>query len=258
VACVYGKDKISWSLLRFKPGADLIKTSLSLKHLANYLLVFLTLMVACDSPEVKPVDIGLNYFPLQTGSYQIYTVEEILYSEIKATETLLYQLKVEAVDSFPNLDATYTYVFNRSKRDSETEPWRNLDTWSVRSSDRELVVNEGNVPYVKLIFPLKKELVWNGNKYNTLPKDDYMLATLDEPFVTSGMTFDQTLQVIQEDNQDFIVAQDKRTEVYARNVGLIYKETTQLKYCTKDNCTGQQIIESGVIYKQAIIQYGNR
>jgi hypothetical protein len=258
VACVYGKDKISWRLLRFNPGADLIKTTLLLKYLHKYLLFFLVLAVACDSNEVKPVDIGVHYFPLQTGDYQIYAVNETHYSEVKNPETLVYQLKVEAVDSFPNTDGTYTYVFNRSKRASETATWQAVDTWSVQGSDRELVVSEGNTPFVKLVFPVKKGIVWNGNKFNTRAKDDYTITALDESFAASGITFDKTLTVVQEDNEDFIVSLDKREEVYARNVGLIYKETTQLNYCTRDNCTGQQIIESGVVYKQEIIQYGTQ
>jgi hypothetical protein len=49
---------------------------------------------------------------------------------------------------------------------------------------------------------------------------------------------------------------DERRNVYALNVGLVYREIIQLNYCTDDTCLGQQIIEDGMEMKVAIKQYG--
>jgi hypothetical protein len=84
-------------------------------------------------------------------------------------------------------------------------------------------------------------------------------VTLNKPFTTTtGTTFDKTLTVQQENNDDIIVFEDRREEVYARGAGLIQKTITQLHYCTADDCRGQMIIESGTVYKQEIIEYGTR
>jgi hypothetical protein len=214
------------------------------------------LAAACTSDEFTPADKGLDYFPLKKGFYQIYKVDSVGYSEVADPVTLAYELMTEVTDSFPNPEGSFTYVINRYKRVDSSSPWRDLDTWSVRVNGREAVVNEGNVPFVKLIFPVKTNLSWNGNKFNSLDEDEYKIIAI-ESFSAGGATFEQALTVEQEDNDDFIVFLDQRKEVYARDAGLIYKEITQLTYCVEDDCRGQEIIESGTQYKQELIEYGS-
>jgi hypothetical protein len=243
--------------LRFNPGADLLKTSLLVKHFLRYLVFLLWVAAACnDGDEAKPADIGLNYFPLQTGFYQIYAVNEIVYSAVNDPDTLQYQLQVMVVDSFPHSEGGYTYVLQRSKRAEATEPWQASETWSAKANDRELVVQEGNVPYVALTFPLRKGGSWNGNSYNNLEADEYTVDTFDEPSTVGGISFDNTAQITLEDQDDLIVYYDNRVDVYAREAGLIFRQAEQLNFCTQPDCIGQQVIESGRKYKQEIIEYG--
>jgi hypothetical protein len=217
---------------------------------------FTVLAAACTSNEFKPADRGLDYFPLKKGFYQIYKVDSIGYSEVAEPVTLAYELMTEVTDSFPNPEGSFTYVISRYKRNDSASAWQDYDTWSARINDREIVVNEGNIPFVKLTFPVKANSMWDGNKFNSMDEDEYEVITFDEPFTASGTTFEKAVTVQHEDNDDFIVSLDQRKEVYARGGGLIYKETTQLSYCVEDNCRAQQIIESGTIYKQELVEYG--
>ena len=228
-----------------------------MKHFLKYFPFFLILAVSCKTDDFTPTDIGLDYFPLQKGFYQVYNVEEVIYSEVAGTKNLAYQIRVEVTDSFPNTEGGYTYVLSRGKRVSESASWQALDTWSARNNDdRELIVSEGNTPFVKLTFPARKGSGWNGNKFNDLEQDEYEVLNADQPFTAGGMTFEKTLTVGEENNEDLIVFQDLRQEIYARGVGLVYREVLQLNYCTKDNCRGQQKITNGTIFKQTIIEYG--
>ena len=68
-------------------------------------------------------------------------------------------------------------------------------------------------------------------------------------------TIPNTLTVIQEDNQDFIVSLDQRREIYAQGVGLVMKEVILLNYCTNPDCIGQQIVESGRKLTQYLLEY---
>jgi hypothetical protein len=70
------------------------------------------------------------------------------------------------------------------------------------------------------------------------------------------MRFDNTFTVEQEQNEDFFVFNDERREVYARDIGLVYKKVVQLGYCTDDHCLGQQKIDHGFEMKLVIKQYG--
>jgi hypothetical protein len=226
------------------------------KHFVKYLPILLLLAIACESDELKPLDIGQDYFPVRTGFYQIYTVNEILYSEVADPDTLDYQLKVLVVDSFPNSEGAFTYVLHRSKRTVPSGMWQDFETWSVRANDREVIVNQGNTPYVSLTFPLRAGSSWDGNKLNSEGEDEYTVDTFDEPFTAGGITFEKTAQVTLENEEDVIVLFDRRIDVYARDAGLIYKQVTLLNFCTQPHCIGQQIIQSGRKYKQEIIEYG--
>ena len=226
-----------------------------MKHFIKYLLSALVFIVGCGEDEYVTPDIGLRYFPLVTGYNWTYKVHETLYTELNEPQDLDYHIKVLVADSSANTDGSYTYVLYRFKRENETAPWTSLDTWSARKNEHDLVVTEGGVSYRKLLFPLREGNVWNGNVYNNKPVDEYLLTEVGVPAQLEGMTFEHAVTVTQEDNQDFIVFLDERHEVYAENVGMIYKETTQLEYCTEENCVGQQQVKSGRKLKQELIAY---
>lgn len=213
------------------------------------------LFAACDGDNrLRRSDVP-DYFPLMTGAYQIYDVREKRYYASASVEDLHYQLRAEVIDSFPSPDNTYTYVIHRSTRTGEG-PWQSIGTWSVRTGGNEFVVSEGTTPYVRLRIPYYSVNRWDGNAYNTLGADEYAYAAIGSPYTANGITFENTVQVQQEFNQDPIVYWDERKEIYAAGVGLIYKGVTQLHYCTDDACLGQQKIDEGTEMEMVITEYG--
>jgi len=244
-------------VLRLNSAADLPKSAEPLKYLPKF-LVLLTLLSACGDEKVVTPGPGDAYFPLEKGIFQVYTVKEVLYSVAENPVQLNYELQCEVVDSFPSGNGEYTYVVHRSIRPGEGDEWEMLDTWSVRKNQREIVVSEGNTAFVKIRFPLRPENVWDGNVFNSMGEDEYSLKGIHQPAEVNGMTFENTLTVEQELNEDPIVFHDERTEVYAMNVGLVYKKTVQLNYCTADACLGQQKVDEGRELQMLIKEYGKR
>lgn len=213
-------------------------------------------LAACGGEENITGDFGEAYFPLQTGMYRIYDVHEIHYAPGAAPSVTRYELMTEVVDSFPSTDNQYAFVIHRSKRAEGATQWEPLDTWSARKDTRQVVVSEGNVPFVKLAFPVAIRTRWDGNAFNTLGADDYAFSAVNSPFQVGGMTFEHTATVEQENNPDLIVFHDQRTETYARDLGMIYRKIVQLHYCTDDPCLGQQEIDHGVEIEVSMKEYG--
>lgn len=226
-----------------------------MKYLGKYLVVLIVLTTACGKDEFTPADRGTDYFPLRVGCSWVYDVDETIYSEVDAPQQNTYQIRLLVTDSVQNSAGSYTYIVNRTRRNPGQTTWTSLDTWSIRKNDREVIVIEGNTAFKKLMFPLRDGNTWNGNEYNTFGEDTYTVTALNASEDIEGTTFDNTLTVEQENNEDFIVFLDERTEWYAKNIGLVKQAFRQLNYCTTDNCIGQQKIKSGKVYSQVLVTY---
>ncbi len=228
-----------------------------MKHFLRFLIAFVAIAaISCDSSDESPsVDTGKDYFPLRKGNFQIYDVTNIEYT-LGVPETLRYELKTMVTDSFPNSDGNYTYVIQRSKRNEGATEFSYLDTWSARMDTREAVMNEENTSFFKIKLPVTKDDEWDGNLYNTKGEDTYLMEEVKTSFSANGTSYDDCIFINQNDNQDFVVTLDQRKEIYARNIGLVYKEVRMLNYCTVGSCLGQEQVESGVIYTQTIKAYG--
>src|SRR5690606_6716180 len=123
-------------------------------------------LLSCEEGERRDFSIHDEaYFPLVTGNFYIYDVEEIRYV-LSEPETLFYELKHVVSDSFPSDEGGFTYVISLSQKFTGEEGWEQLETWSVRRRKNEMLLWEGNVPYVVLNFPLTKSMSWDANLYN--------------------------------------------------------------------------------------------
>ncbi len=236
--------------------------------LVRYVMVmtFLGLIAnGCDSGKMVK---SVNYFPLRVGQTWVYDVEETSITRAACTDngatTLNYQLLVEVVDSIV-VDQGFTYRFKRSKRTSATDPWLDFETWTAQLIGNRIVVSEGNISYVKLLTPMVNDLVWNGNLYNSRQElngkneDDYRGTLVSQPFAvaSSGLNFSNTVSILQNDEQSNIIYRDSRLEVYADQVGLVYKESYLLNYFANSQlpCFAQKRTQQGVIYKQSLREF---
>jgi len=225
-------------------------------YLFLLMAVVFTGFTSCESGnEAVYSDPGVSYYPVRKGLFQIYDVERTQYT-LGVPNTVTYQLKTVVVDSFLNSQNSYTYVMYRSMRSNESEEWQDLDTWAIRSGRNETVVQIENLQSVNLKYPVRQGLIWDGNIYNSLGKNIYKIESVKTAETLGENTFDDCLTVEQENNDDYIVFLDQRKEIYARNIGLVYKDSTSLHFCNQPACIGEQQIDRGVIYKQTIRSYG--
>ena len=226
-----------------------------MKHLGKYLTGLLFFAVGCGEDEFTRPDRGLDYFPIRVGSTWVYDVSETIYSEVTSPQEKSYRLRLSVSDSIANGAGGYTYIVNRAQQASGQSNWLAMDTWAVRKNDWEVIVTEGNTSFKKLMFPVGDGLTWNGNEYNNLGEDEYRMSEFTSDGSIGGTTFENTIKVEQEFNEDFIVFLDEREELYTKGVGLVRQSITQLNYCTTENCIGQQKVKSGKKYLQVLLSY---
>lgn len=222
-------------------------------------------ILSCTDPVAQEwLDIE-GYYPLSIGADWVYDIDETTIDGTGQTHSV-YQLKSTITGSITNPDGSHSFVIHRAFRPDEAGIWMPLDTWAARRNLKELIVTEKNTAFVKLISPIRDGTSWNGNSFNSLPGDDqcgldgelcdqYRYTLINEPFSSGELAFDETITVNQNNNTDIIVSYDVRKEVYARGVGLVYKESTILEYCTEDACLGDQIVSKGYILKQTMVSY---
>jgi hypothetical protein len=231
------------------------------KHVVVYW--FSVLLIGCSSSDTPQIS-DQSYFPLQVGNFWIYQIKRTdilrLTCNVNGETLSSYQLKELISDSVKNTEGSYTYTIHRYTRPDSTKSWVDLDTWTSRINNSQVIVNESNIPYVKFIYPLMEKTVWNINSYNNMEVTYDTLKNLRQPYTLANGTKIQNTFTARRDNGEFIISHEKEVEVYASTIGLVYKESEELNYFnnTNDPCYGQQVVKNGSIYIQSLISYGRQ
>ena len=185
-----------------------------------------------------------NYYPITKGKYITYRLDSTVYTTLGTKKEVRSYIVIDVLDtSITDNLGKIAYVFKRSIRNSiDTTKWDLLTTYRVSIDSAKIAVTENNLRFVKLVSPLREELTWKGNSFvNT--NDNNNLAFLDgwlytygkpnESQLINGNPFKETVSVFQK-NDTIGNPNDKKMyaeilyskEVYAKNIGLVYKEFT--------------------------------
>ncbi|MCZ6693911.1 MAG: hypothetical protein O6939_08405 [Bacteroidetes bacterium] len=217
--------------------------------------------VACSNETINPGGqrVGFAHFPLEIGLFREYEVEDINLLFNGQNDTSNFLLRELIVDSVDNDDGTINYTLHQFSRQDTTQTWSLDSVWTTRRTAIQGIVVENNTPFVKLVFPVDENKTWDGNVLNTKEFDEYQMVNVFREFVIDSLesiSFGNTITVIQNDFRDNITMIDVRTEVYAENIGLVYKNIEILQFCADPDCVGLEIVEVGRKLKQKIIDFG--
>ncbi len=207
-----------------------MKSKITYINLGLILLLTGLLIISCKKNKVEEaVDVGYGYYPVKVGNFIIYKVDSIVYNDFTGTiDTFNYQIKEVIESDFIDNQGRNTQRLERYRRANDTSQWNIQDVWySNRTSSTAEKVEE-NVRYIKLIFPVKSRQEWNGNKYNYLDPETYKYSNIHKPNDIVLHHFDSTITVIQKEELNLIL-DDYKIEIYAKNVGMIYKKFRHLE-----------------------------
>src|SRR4051812_15367581 len=235
------------------------------KLIVSFLAVaFLVFFYSCKKDKKEtPASPSYNYFPTEQGKFVVYNVDSIVHrtddnQNDDSVSRYHFQIKDVIDSSFYDLEGKKRQVIVRYYKDSITD-WTLRSVWSQLLTSSAGYRYEDNIAYHKLAFPINSRIKWNGNDMNTDLEEMYsyedihsnsQLSSTSFDSVATTLQFDSTITVLQID-ETLVISRTYGEEIYAENVGLIFKERDELNY------QGPQI-SSGTEFKMTVVDYGPR
>jgi len=196
--------------------------------------------------DLSELSLGYNFYPLEVGKYILYNVDSIYWDDfLKAEIHHRSQMRYECVDSFLNGEGEVSYVINVTERETPTSPFVPSDVIHATISNNRLITTQSNLDIIQLTFPIENGKTWNGLAMLPLeehatsfperfqdPEYVFEYSNFDEEYDPGNQYYkhtvtvnhiDQELNNPEEDSTAYAYKNYSK-EVYAYNVGLIYRE----------------------------------
>ena len=211
--------------------------------------ILLVIISSCKPIDYDNINYYYNYFPLQINQEKEFLVTNIVHSSF-GRDTSSYFLKEIITDYNINIEGDTVYTLERYWKVDSSLSYEIKDVWTSKKNLGAGYLNEENITYTKLIFPLSLNIFWNGNAFNNLDYQEYSIESINIPFQLNDLIFDSTVTVIQNYKSNLLEFENAK-EIYATGIGLIYKEDVQLEI----NSGNLSDINQGYEYYQEIINY---
>ena len=192
------------------------------------ILFLATVLFSCAKNPVP--EYHHEYFGMKEGRFIVYDVIEISHDDgLNQHDTSIYQLKTYWADTIIDNEGRVAREFHRFVRPTENDPWVLQDLWTgiIDGIRAELV--EENQRVVKLVFSPTQNKAWDANAYNQNSEQNCFYRDIHKDTLIDNTTFDPTL-VVEQEQFNSIIDSVHRFEMYAKEIGLIYKYERDLHY----------------------------
>lgn len=194
---------------------------------------------ACQREIETLPALGYEYAPLQTGKFIQYRVDSILYDDYNnSIDTNSYEVKYVLGREEIDAAGLSFFRYERYERADSSQDWTLINVSAIQIEANRLLHVEQNQRLIKLTFPIAKDKNWDGLAY--IRKDttieivggsinfykdweNFEYTTAHTPFNINGFSFDSTVTISQADANNLIERRFSK-EIYAKNIGLVYKE----------------------------------
>jgi len=202
------------------------------------------LVVITSCKQDEPPNFHFEYFGLEEGRFVIYDVLEVDHDHaIGVHDDTMYQLKtVWGVEYIDNQGRT-AREFLRYTRPTSNDPWVFKDLWTGVYDGIRAELMEENQRTIKLVFAPTLYKQWDANAYNMGEEQDCYYRDIHQDTIINSYPFDSTL-VVEIDQFYSHIDTVRKYEMYAKNVGLIYKHYVDNHY----QFAGPEVITGKEIY----------
>ncbi len=213
--------------------------------LFTVLLCFQCFIACTKQDTISSSFKAINYYPLAAGKVWIYRLDSTTTPDFGTSLVVhSYHVKDSVAGSFSDNTNRITWIVYRFITDTTEEtPWQSLSTYTVTPTQTDIeVLDDKNLRFVKLVTPVAPCKTWLGNNYidtrsitsvfQYLDGWNYAYTVVDSPYTTLAGVIDSSVTVFQQDetspegpfDPNYFQQRDYSVEVYAKNVGLIYKD----------------------------------
>lgn len=217
----------------------MVKTS----HL--YLALTIVAMIFVSSCNQDPTPkFHTEYFGMEPGRFVVYDVIEIDHDQALALhDTSVYQLKTYWGQPYVDNAGRDAREFIRYKRNTSSDPWVFSDLWTGIIDGIRAEIVEENQRVVKLVFAPTLNKEWDANAYNIYNEAICYYRDIHQDTIINGVFIDSTL-VVEELHTPNLIDSVFKYEMYAKNVGLVYKHYIDNHY----QFTSDEVVNGKEIY----------
>ena len=225
----------------------------------NSFFLILTLAIvffSCSKDkEIVIPDIGHDYAGLEVGKYVVYDVDSFYYDDFNSViDTSYYQIK-EVVDSeFEDLEGETAFKIVRYRKEIDSTNWVLIDVWNSKLTQTNFQKSEENIKFVKLIFPVRNNVSWNGNAMNNQGDMQYEYTSIDQSETVGSSSLSSVLTVLQ--FEDINLVQERfYEEKYSKGIGMVYKKSVDISNVFNSG-TGLWERNAGIDITMTLSSYG--
>jgi len=100
--------------------------------------------------------------------------------------------------------------------------------------NNQMIYNSNNLNFLKAVFPLNKNSIWNGNLYNIDSRVNSKIDLLNETFTNVDTSINDALKITEKRSEDFIFSIEQWS-VYQNSRGLFYYKSKNIETQTDQN-----------------------
>ena len=185
-----------------------------------------------------------EYASLRVGKTYLYRLDSTIIAAFGSSLIVKsYQAKDSIESTFTDNAGRGSFRIFRYIRDTAAiQPWRFAATYVATPTDKTLEYIDNNMRFIKLQAPIKEDYSWKAHSFidtkstnstvRYLDEWEYQYRDVEQPYTVLKKTFDSTITVFQRDetdpsgpfNPNVYQQRNYGIEVYAKNVGLVYKD----------------------------------
>ncbi|MFD2033767.1 hypothetical protein ACFSKL_03140 [Belliella marina] len=219
-----------------------------------YLIAISIGLLACREMDDVNLDLGYDYQPLEVGLFWEYEVSETIVFGESDSEEYSYYLRDKIDYSYLNEAGEQVFVVLREQSDDRGD-WIGEGNFSLIVRKQALVRMQENERVVTFSFPPQLNKTWDGRIYSSNQPETFVMD-LSGAYQLGESNYTQAVRVLQNQEDDKITFRDNRYEVYVKGIGMIEQYYEVFTYCSRNDCLGQELLDSGSQIHLKIINYG--